>query len=314
MKEFKNFISVDWGTTNFRLRLVDYSSLKVIEDIQNDFGVRRLYQQFIETDSISQETYFLQFLKNEASQLKGYNIDIPIVISGMASSNIGLKELAYAETPIFRDGKHMVINSICSKDYGEIILISGAKTKDNVMRGEETQALGIMDKMNSDGLLILPGTHSKHILISEHRIIDFKTYMTGELFELLSKVSILKNSISHSDWNAEARTYFRKGLEKGFANTLTEHFFFIRANHILKTTTKEQNYFYLSGLLIGDELSALKEYSKTIYLATSEKIAHLYTLALQELLDSTEIIVFDEKTVIETLLIGQKKILKHHGA
>lgn len=67
------------------------------------------------------------------------------------------------------------------------------------MRGEETQLIGCIqddDQTISDRMFILPGTHSKHILVRNQQITAFKTYMTGEISDLLSNKSILKNSLA----------------------------------------------------------------------------------------------------------------------
>ncbi len=53
------FISVDWGTTNFRLRLVEIPTLNILEERTSPHGVKHLYQQ---SQGGDREGIFLQFL------------------------------------------------------------------------------------------------------------------------------------------------------------------------------------------------------------------------------------------------------------
>ena len=50
-------------------------------------------------------------------------------------------------------------------------------------------------KPNFNGSICLPGTHSKWVEIRNNNIIKFKTFMTGELFEIISKNSVLIHSV-----------------------------------------------------------------------------------------------------------------------
>ena len=59
----------------------------------------------------------------------------------------------------------------------------GADGTYDVMRGEETQAIGIGVR---DGLVCLPGTHSKWVEIADGRIDRFATFVTGELYAALT--------------------------------------------------------------------------------------------------------------------------------
>src|SRR5258708_30558283 len=116
----------------------------------------------------------------------------------MASSNIGMNELRYKEIPFNVNEPGLVIKKMEAADEFKhsIVLISGVKTIDDAMRGEEKQLAGCVDE-NAEGeqLFIFPGTHSKHVRVKDQFITGIKTYMTGEFFELLSKKSILSSSV-----------------------------------------------------------------------------------------------------------------------
>lgn len=201
-------ISCDWGTTSFRLRLVDRGSLLLKGEVLSDDGIGKLHNQWQNDNQLnrnSKEVFYLTYLFRQVEVLtKDITIplsEIPIVISGMACSSIGMKELPYAVTPFYIDGSSAVIHKIEENIFQlNIFLISGVTNEIDVMRGEETQLVGLaqleLEMMTKDSICILPGTHSKHIKIQNGKIVDFKTFMTGELFDILNRHSILKVAVS----------------------------------------------------------------------------------------------------------------------
>src|SRR5678815_25631 len=107
---------------------------------------------------------------------------IPIVISGMASSSIGIRELDYSSIPFPVSGTSANTEWIQTSTLkNPVLLVSGVRTDDDVMRGEETQLTGLLHLIQiekaSKHLFILPGTHSKHIVVDQGNVIDLKTYM-----------------------------------------------------------------------------------------------------------------------------------------
>ncbi len=230
----------------------------------------------------------------------------------MASSNIGMLALKYADLPISNNGDTLVVEKFSFKKYQNALLVSGVKGIDDVMRGEEVQALGLVESLNDDGVLILPGTHSKHITFTNGKFTKIKTFLTGELFELLSKKSILSGNVELTEWNEKNKEAFRKGAKIGFSGNLTNSLFSLRVNDLMKKTTKAYNYYFLSGLVFGDEISNLKTAFKTVYLAAPSEINHLYELALKLLLKENQLIVFDQNTYNQALTKGQLKLLKLH--
>ncbi len=68
----------------------------------------------------------------------------------MASSSIGMKELPYARLPFALDGGHVQLMYFREERVfpHEIMLISGVKSDHDVMRGEETQLIGLGTAMD----------------------------------------------------------------------------------------------------------------------------------------------------------------------
>lgn len=310
----KYFISCDWGTTNFRLRLVETNSLKVIEEYRTKQGVRRVYEKFTLQSEMNQKDFFSNYLKEQLLEFPKEHQNNIIVIAGMASANIGLQELPYANLPINPEKNNLFWKHLTLENGLNILLISGVKSEFGMMRGEEVQAIGLADllKTHKKGILLLPGTHSKHIIYENSVFTELKTYMTGELFEVLSKKSILKNSVSKNSWSEKRKEVFKKGVQLGFDGHLTSNLFSIRAQHIINNAKKKNNYYVLSGMLIGEELSYLSKTDRTVFLAASEPMLSMYELALEDVLIPNKLVKFNEDNLEQAFLKGQKHILLQH--
>lgn len=309
MKIPEYFISCDWGTTNFRLKLVKSESLEIVEELATNKGVKVLYDQCMAQQELNQTDFFANYLLSQVQLFPKEHQNRLIVSAGMITANIGLCELGYSDMPFKDTGASFNSKTISTKNGLEILLISGVKSEQGMMRGEETQAIGLADYLDTESLLILPGTHSKHITYKDGFFTGLKNFMTGELFEIVSKKSILSNSILKTDKVIESQ--FIKGLKLGSEGKLTESLFSLRANHLLGKTNKEENYYFLSGLLIGDELSYLKNSTKKVFLACPYPLSKLYEIALDTIMGRNNYTFFDAKISEKSLLIGQKKILTY---
>ena len=323
------FLSCDWGTSTFRLRLVDAQNHQVIGEVFSEFGAAETYNcwKVRKPNTISKRNFYLEQLQQNIDALSNkvsLSLDImPVIISGMASSSIGIKDLPYAPLPFSIDGTDVIIhkmsatNNFCHDGY----LISGVSNKLDVMRGEETQIIGLSKIDNkiysSKGIIcIFPGTHSKHVVVKDGRIVDFQTYMTGEIFHVMAHHSILKNTISgyykkqilnESDIDA-----FCRGISQSKNSNLLHSLFSVRINQLFGYLNDESNFFYLSGLLIGTELrSLLKRRDSHIMLCCGSNIYNLYLHAITQLkmLDKTSLIgpeIMDNAAVEGQINIFQK--------
>jgi len=126
----------------------------------------------------------------------------------------------------------------------------------DVMRGEETHVLGWAAadpaRLRGEHLICQPGTHAKWVLLVDGRIERFITSMTGELFDLLRKHSVLRVSGAVDDEDA-----FDQGLEAaGDGGALASRLFTARARVVGGDMRPDQVESYLSGLLIGAEVAS----------------------------------------------------------
>jgi len=294
----KYLLSCDWGSTAFRLRLIEVPGQVIIGEIFSDEGVTRTFNNWkanAADKEITRKQYFINILKKQKDLLAAnvsVKLDgIPIAVSGMASSSIGMQELPYAILPFPVSGSGAIVQIFEAEENfpNPILLISGVRSDEEVMRGEETQLIGIAELLGlqqQEAILILPGTHSKHLHIKNGHLVDFKTFMTGEVFGLMINHSILKNSVDTGDWaelSESDEEAFRLGVDRSTVSSILNSLFSIRTNELFNKMNKRQNSLYLSGLLIGNELSTLRSEDVTLGLCSSGNLLGLYRLALDQL-------------------------------
>ena len=174
---------------------------------KTDQGIKVLNQKFLGQNKLSQTEYFQAYLQDQIDKLGNTQSAQNVVIVGMASANIGLLELEYGNMPFNKAGKGINFKVIPLKNGMDVLLVSGIKDESGMMRGEEIQALGLTKHLQpyKSGMLMLPGTHSKHITYDSSQFTALKSFMTGELFELLSTKSILSNNVERCQWTEKRK-------------------------------------------------------------------------------------------------------------
>jgi 2-dehydro-3-deoxygalactonokinase len=310
--------SCDWGTSNFRLRLIDTETTEVIDEVTSAEGISTVFNLWSGSGTDRQQFYaavlqkYITILTERTSQSLQ---NIPVIISGMASSTLGIAELKYAGLPFRSDGgsvAHCRIN-IDGFEH-EIFLLSGVCSEKDVMRGEEAQWIGLMQDPQfndvSELLFIMPGTHSKHIFVKGGEIINFKTYMTGEFFNLLSTMSVLKNSVSvpYSLDDTSTRDAFISGVHASSSTNLMHESFMVRTNELFGRFNKKENASYLSGLLIGTEVRQSGSYK--IILAAGETLSESYKLALENAGAAIDLTICPPPMLDKAAIKGQLTIFK----
>lgn len=327
----KNYLlGCDWGTSSFRLRLINSQDQQLISEIISQEGVASTFTAWKkagEPRGIAREQFFRQQLKKQISLLcdkVGFSLDgITLVISGMASSSIGMDEVPYARLPFPADGSQASIKRLDTQpDFPhDIFLISGVRSQHDVMRGEETQLIGLLTLddighyLKKDTILVFPGTHSKHIYIQNQQVTDFQTFMTGEVFNLMSHDSILKDSVETSAsvvFSKSELDAFKSGIREGDSTSILNSLFRVRTNQLLDKLTKRQNALYLSGLLIGNELKSLVDKQNwQLILCSGNHIYELYNVAMQELRLAGRMTTISADFLDKATIAGQIKIVQN---
>lgn len=317
-------LSCDWGTSSFRLRLARASSMEIEAEVRSSEGIAFLYDLWKKAGSPEDRmAFYLDHVLQNIQKLPVKRIgmdsrNIPVVFSGMASSGLGMKELDYAVLPVSLGGKEIptAFRGPDDRFPYPVLLISGVRSGSDVMRGEETQLIGLcslIDIPDGSNLFVMPGTHSKHIRIENGEIRDFKTFMTGEFFNLLSRQSILAESIAIPGpvENQERENAFRRGVRVGAENNILHAAFSVRTRYLAEPSSDRSNYDYLSGIVIGTELRELRNHRETgVFIAGEEAQAHRYALAAEELkIERVEVV---SSTLWDQAVIrGHEEIKKH---
>ncbi len=318
------FLNCDWGTSRFRLRLVDGNTHAILLEQTSDQGIA----SFGGTGSTKRSQSFQQVLESQLDQMATaceYDLTgVPVLISGMASSSIGWQELPYSSVPFGLDGS--TIHSVRLDDENwnpgrPVYLFSGVSAPGEVMRGEEIELLGVATLVpelilsEQEIWVLLPGTHSKHIRVLNGTMTGFHTHMTGELFQLLSQQSSLKHRDRHlltrndsSRPSSSVQAAFTEGLESAQLPGLGASLFQVRTRQLLKGESAADSAGFLSGLLIGDELLNLKQCSSadsSIVLAASRETSELYQQACSALGLQERLKVIPAQDVARLSAIGQ---------
>ena len=279
MSKFGNIslIAADWGTSNLRVWGIDHQG-KVVNTITNGKGMSSLMPSEF-------EPYLIGLIENWLPEEK--NTKCPIIICGMAGAKTGWKEAAYLKAPCPPINEEKIIQVETEDQRILVSIIPGImqKSPPDVMRGEETQIAGYLSKNpDFDGIICLPGTHTKWVHISAGEIVSFKTFMTGEIFLSLSEHSILKSSVQSDDLDL---TSFLEAFEDTYSNPalLSSKLFGLRAADLLEKTSTKLLKAKLSGYLIGSELAGAKSYwlGQNIVMIGNHDLGILYQKALKKL-------------------------------
>ncbi len=169
-------------------------------------------------------------------------------------------------------------------DGAEVLLVPGLSDHDaagvpEVMRGEETQLVGVIDAMGGRGIACLPGSHAKWARIDDGRIAAFSTYLSGEAFAAIRAGTILGRMMPDAPHDPDA---FRRGVRRSAEpGHLLHHLFGVRALGLFGALAESESASYLSGLLIGTEIRAALPEGETVHLIGAPELCALYRDAIE---------------------------------
>lgn len=266
-------IAVDWGTTSFRLWALDAAG-RVLAARRSDEGL-----------NVAGGIGFERVLESHLSAL-GIDEGVPAVLCGMVGARAGWVEAAYLDAPVRLDDlAARAVAAPASRRPVRILpgIAQRSAGRPDVMRGEETQLLGLASEGFS-GLACLPGTHSKWVRLSSGRLEGFSTFMTGELFQLVRTASVVKPAVGAGTVDPDGPDFAADLIEALEApELLTHRLFALRAGWLLAATPAEAGLARLSGLLLGAELAGAARLHGSLdgtVLVASGPIAALYARAL----------------------------------
>ena len=258
-------IALDWGTTSLRAYKLAAGGV-VLEQRALSSGIMQLPKtpRVIHGGECA-DGFELAFEEACGDWLEAQP-DLPVIACGMVGSAQGWREAAYCETPANVANLGNSLQTLVSLRGTRVHIVPGVIQRSrlpNVMRGEETQVLGVLQNLSAEAggdlLIGLPGSHSKWVEVVEGRITHFDTFMTGEVFAVLSEHSILGRT--QQQGAAFDGLAFDRGVqvalsadgELGVLSTL----FSARTLGLTGELAPTAQADYLSGLMIGHELVAL---------------------------------------------------------
>jgi 2-dehydro-3-deoxygalactonokinase len=272
--ESDTFVGVNWGSTNFRAYLIGADGA-AIDDYTAPAGVVGL-----DRDGMAATMSALAARWPKRG---------PIYASGMIGSNVGWKEVPYAEAPagcadlagaavatqIGNVSIHIVPGIACRRSF------DGAP---DILRGEEIELMGLVALRAADGWVALPGTHTKWARLERGRVVDFFTSMSGEMFDRLTAQGLLASIVSGE---AVDGPVFHRGVASGRARQLSlgTLLFGARAQVVRGALAKADAASYIRGVLIGSEIAdAMAVYptlgAGVIPLVGNRPLCRLYASAL----------------------------------
>lgn len=267
----KNWIAVDWGTTHLRAYLMGEAG--ILAEVSSADGMATL----------TRDAYEPALVRLVGPWLADGQ-ETEIIACGMVGSRQGWMEAPYRTTPCTPIDPATLVAVPTADPRLNIRLVPGLRqnTPADVMRGEETQIAGVLAlHPQFDGVICLPGTHSKWAYISAGEVVSFQTYMTGELFSLLSLQSVLRHSVQSEDWDEQS---FTMAVSDALSRPekIAARLFSLRAEALIADLKPAAARARLSGLLIGIELAAAKPYwlGQNVILVGAQSLSDTYARAL----------------------------------
>jgi len=259
------FLAVDWGTTNRRVYAIDAAGA-VLATERDDRGIL----------AIGRDGFAA-----EAAAIRARFGDLPMLCAGMVGSVNGWAEAAYRPCPA---GLDELAEALTWVEPGKTAIVPGVSylgdARADVMRGEEVQLLGAVaaGMAPADALLCQPGTHCKWAVMAGGAIATIRTTMTGELFALLGKHSLLADFMTGTVADGPA---FRDGLAASANRTLLGDLFGARASVLTGGRDRADIAAYVSGLLVGSDVREQDFADGTVvHLLADPTLGALYSAAI----------------------------------
>lgn len=310
----KVYIAIDGGTTNTRISL--FENGEIADTIKMDVGARASVENTVLLKN-GIKSAIEKILKD--NNLKEDNV-IRILASGMITSEFGLCHLEHIKTPAGIDELHNSMYETHLKEISDIpfVFIRGVKndaiTYENtdIMRGEETELMGIIKPEYGQCIYILPGSHSKIIKVDDSgRITDFSTMLTGEMIFSLSQQTILKDAVDLSVSELD-NEFLLKGYDYCKDNGINKALFKIRIlKNIFRAPKKEIYSFFIGTVLCGEIENIIKTEAKTVVIGGKAQIKNAVSQILKYR-DNKKVVSLDEGIVNNSTVLGTVTIFENY--
>lgn len=267
----KPLVAVDWGTSSLRAALLAADGT-VREERGSGRGILTV-----------EAGGFSAVLRDLCGD---WLAQVPLaLVSGMAGSRQGWREAPYCACPA---GREDLAGQLAWIEPRRTAIVPGLSCEHegvpDVMRGEEVQVFGALDLLDAtDAMLVLPGTHSKWVQVRGGRVVAFRTFMTGEVYALLRRHSILARTLPPQDPALDEAAFLQGAAHVARCGSLLQAAFSTRTLALFDRMAAPALASYLSGLVIGEELRVQAPPQDGVPLAVvgAPELARRYELALR---------------------------------
>lgn len=269
-----SWIAVDWGTTHCRAWAMSVHNVPLNSASSADGMSAVRPGQF--------ETTLLSLVGNWLTEGR----TIHVLACGMVGARQGWMEVPYASIPCSPVQFDKAITVPATDPRIRVQLLPGLSQQmpADVMRGEETQIAGLLSEQpDFNGTICMPGTHTKWVQIADGLVTQFQSCMTGELFALLEKQSVLKHSLANDGFDQNVFDQAIESICTATHKSGLADLFSIRANDLLHGVQSAASRARLSAILIANEVLDMKpgwQSGPVVILGTQSLSAH-YQQALQ---------------------------------
>ncbi|MBW9115973.1 2-dehydro-3-deoxygalactonokinase [Rhizobium cauense] len=273
------YVAVDWGTSSFRLWLIGKDN-SILGESRSNEGM-----------TTAAKTGFAEVL---ASHLEKVNAPahLPVIVCGMAGAKQGWVEAGYIDVPASLSSILTGAVPVPGQSRDVRILPGLAQrdeTRPDVMRGEETQLLGALGPASTGSQAVcMPGTHSKWVHVEDGLVTGFSSFMTGELFDAISKHTILSHAVAGAEQAPSDDAAFASAVRQAYDHPAlaTNLFFTARSGQLLHGLTAAGAQARISGTLIGLEIAGALADTGTganVTLVAAGRLQGLYEAAFRAL-------------------------------
>ena len=266
-------IGVDWGTSSFR-------AFRLTRD-----GAIRDQKSAPRGIMAVPDGRFADTLREEIGPWLAGG-ERHVLLSGMIGSRQGWVEAPYLPCPA---GPAEIAAALTDVpfDWAQVKIVPGLSAVDSsgvaeVMRGEETQLIGVLSAIGSTGWACLPGTHAKWARVEDSRIVSFSTHLTGEAYAALRGHTILARMMR--DGATDPAGFDRGVARSGEPGGLLHHLFGVRSLALVGRLGEGAGSSYLSGLLIGHEVRAALAgvpHGAVVHMIGAPELTTLYARAVE---------------------------------
>jgi 2-dehydro-3-deoxygalactonokinase len=241
---------------------------------------------------------------------------ICVLASGMITSEFGLCRLDHISAPAGLEELHGSIREIKLEEITEIpfVFIRGVKVASesfesfDVMRGEETELMGVINTEYGECVYVLPGSHSKIISVDgQGRIVDFSTMLTGEMIGALAGQTILRDAVDLGASQLDCE-YLLLGYDYADREGINKALFKVRVLKSFMERDKNQVYSFFLGAVLAAEIRSIIDSSiPTVVIGGRAQIKN----AMGEILtkrDSKRVILLDGDTVDMSTSLGAIRV------